>query len=349
MTHPANPQTPSAVPAPRVSVIIPTYNTAGFIAEALQSVFAQSFTDFEVIVINDGSPDTEQLERTLQPFRQRLAYLKQANGGPSAARNRGIEAARGEFLAFLDSDDSWLPDYLSLQMQSFAEHPELDVVCADTEFYGDPQMNGHTFLAQSRLRGPVTFAAMLMGNPLTTSCVVARKRVAVQAGLFDESLRVAEDYDLWLRMAAGGAVIKRRWKVLARHRVHPGGLSAEDETLWLKSHIQVLGKVEKNPHLSAEMRQSLRRQLADFRALLDTEQGKRYLATGAYEQAIDSFRCANALLRSRKIQLILAGLRIAPALTRMAAAAWERLGRQKFLRANKSRGQSGEPLPQGLV
>lgn len=342
-------QTDSGLQTPRVSVIIPAFNTASFIGETLQSVFAQSFTDFEVILINDGSPDTPELERNLRAFARKIIYLKQPNRGPSAARNTGIRAARGEFLAFLDSDDTWLPEYLSSQMKSFEDSPELDLVCTDTMFYGDPQFDGQTFFSRCRLQGPVSFPGMLIGNPLTTSCVVARTRVVMEAGLFDETLRVAEDYDLWLRIAAGGAVIKRRWKVLGRHRLHPGGLSAEDETLWLKSHIQVLGNVEKSVQVSPDLRQEVRRQVICFRVLLDMEQGKRYLATGSFEQAMSCFGNANALVRSRKVHLLLMGLRIAPRLTRWGARMWEHLSPLECLRSRKTPQKVSEPPPEGLL
>jgi glycosyltransferase involved in cell wall biosynthesis len=315
---------------PRVSVIIPAYNAAAFIAETLQSVFTQTFTNFEVIVVNDGSPDTADLERQLQQFRERITYLKQENLGPSAARNAAIRAAHGEFLAFLDSDDCWLRDYLASQMKSFQEHPELDLVCADTMFYGDPQLEGKTFFSCCRLQGPVTFGGLLIENPLTTSCVVARTRVVLDAGLFDETLRVAEDYDLWLRIAATGALIKRRWKVLARHRMHSSSLSSEDETLWLKSHIRVLANME-NRQLSQELREQIRRQLICFRVLLDTEEGKRHLARGAFDEAISCFANVNALRGSGKVRLILTGLRVAPKLTRCGAKIWQRLIKKRVL------------------
>src|SRR5580704_11335265 len=102
--------------SPAVSVIVPAYNTAEFIAETLDSVFQQTFTNSEVIVVNDGSPDTEKLEAVLEPFRHRIVYLKQENRGLSGARNTAIRKARGEFLAFLDSDDMWLPKYLETQV-----------------------------------------------------------------------------------------------------------------------------------------------------------------------------------------------------------------------------------------
>src|SRR6202023_3461491 len=109
-----------------------SYKTAPFITETLDSVFAQTFSDFEVIVINDGSPDTEELERKLEPFMDRIIYIKQPNRGPGAARNAGIRAACGEFLAFLDSDDTWLTEDLASQMECFEKTPSLDLICADT-------------------------------------------------------------------------------------------------------------------------------------------------------------------------------------------------------------------------
>src|ERR1700682_3677216 len=99
-------------PSPRVSIIIPSYKTADLIAACLDSVFAQTFQDFEAIVVNDGSPDTPELEKVLAPYLDRVVYIKQPNKRAAGARNTAIAQARGEFLAFLDSDDSWYPDHL---------------------------------------------------------------------------------------------------------------------------------------------------------------------------------------------------------------------------------------------
>src|SRR5689334_15389457 len=116
--------------APRVSVIVPAYNTPPFIAETLDSVFAQSLTDSEVLVVNDGSPDTPALEQALQPYRDRIQYIVQSNGGLSAARNTAIRASRAELIALLDSDDVWEPDYLRDQVRELDERG-LTVVYAD--------------------------------------------------------------------------------------------------------------------------------------------------------------------------------------------------------------------------
>src|ERR1700751_944670 len=102
--------------APSVSVIIPSYNTAAYIAEALDSVFAQTFTDFEVIVVNDGSPDADELEAALAPFAARTQFISEGNRGASAARNAGIGVARGNYIALLDADDRWAPDFLERQV-----------------------------------------------------------------------------------------------------------------------------------------------------------------------------------------------------------------------------------------
>jgi len=117
-----------------VSIVIPAYNVAQYISETLESVFAQTFTDYEVIVVNDGSPDTEDFEQAIEPYLSRIRYLKQENRGASVARNTGLQAARGEFIAFLDADDLWLPPYLDQQMK-FIRERGCDLACADAEFF----------------------------------------------------------------------------------------------------------------------------------------------------------------------------------------------------------------------
>src|SRR5258708_13916994 len=114
-----------------VSVVIPVYNSANNIAEALNSVLNQTFSKYEIIVVNDGSPDTPLLKRALEPFRQRIRYIQQENQGPSGARNAGILAARGKYVAFLDSDDRWLPSHLASQIEVLDARPSLALIYAD--------------------------------------------------------------------------------------------------------------------------------------------------------------------------------------------------------------------------
>ena len=124
---------------PKISVIIPSYKTASLIARCLDTVMAQTYQDFEAIVVNDGSPDTPELEKVLEPYMDRIVYIKQQNKRCAGARNTAIKAARGEFLAFLDSDDTWYPEHLESQMKQFTDDPSLDLVYSDSLLVGDPE------------------------------------------------------------------------------------------------------------------------------------------------------------------------------------------------------------------
>ncbi len=194
---------------PVVSIIIPAYNVAPYIGETLDSVVAQTFADYEVIVINDGSPDIEDLECALARFTGRLNYLKQENRGASAARNTGLRAAQGELVAFLDADDLWLPNYLYEQVK-FMRARDCDLVCADAEVFNDASREEKTYMeslmADAPPTGDVTFLGLLSAEQsLITSGVVARRELIHQVGLFDEALRNSQDFDLWLRLARLGA------------------------------------------------------------------------------------------------------------------------------------------------
>src|SRR5438105_6635392 len=146
--------------AERVSVIIPAYNVAPYIAETLKSVFAQTKPAFEVIVVNDGSPDTEKLEEVLDPFLDRIVYLKQENRGLSGARNTGIRAAKGDLIALLDGDDLWLPEYIQTQTDFLRRHPKYDLVYCNAVFFGDPAYEGRQFMDICSSLGEVTPAAI---------------------------------------------------------------------------------------------------------------------------------------------------------------------------------------------
>ena len=215
-----------------VSVVIPAYNCVEYIPAALDSVFAQTFTDFEVVVVNDGSPNTEILEHLIAPYRNRIIYLKQENRGPSAARNTGIRAARGEYLAFLDSDDCWPREYLAAQMKLFEETPSLDLVYADALIFGDTSFPYKRFV--SNLSQPVTFEDLLLkGCQIIPSATVARKQVIVDTGFFDEneSVRGVEDYDMWLRIVYRGAKLAYQPSALILRRFHSGALTSDPASI----------------------------------------------------------------------------------------------------------------------
>jgi len=306
----------AASASPVVSVIIPAYNAGSFLGAALQSVFTQTFKDFEVIVINDGSPDTEKLEDAILPYGDRIIYLTQENKGPSAARNAGIRRARGEFIAFLDSDDAWAPDYLAEQTKLLRENPDVGAVYSDTRRCSESGEEGRTFMEECPSTGPVTFESLLVEQvQIPMSFSVARRQAVIDAGLFDDRFRRVEDYDLWLRLLHRGRRIIYHKKVLGRALVHAGSLS-DSKPEMRTAVIQVLKKLDGILTLSPQTRELLRRRMAFHEAHYDKLMAKQYLAQRDYDRAIMSVTRANEFFKSPKLRLTLLGLRVAPGLLR---------------------------------
>ena len=145
---------------PKISVVIPAYNSAEYISETLASVIAQKFREHEIIVVNDGSPDTEQFERSIRNRIEDIVYIKQKNAGAGIARNTAIEAARGEIIAFLDADDVWLPDFLSSQFV-FLNRNSYDMVYCDAILFGMNSAYRRTFMETAPSRGEANFESIL--------------------------------------------------------------------------------------------------------------------------------------------------------------------------------------------
>jgi glycosyltransferase involved in cell wall biosynthesis len=183
-----------------VSVVIPTFNSAGFLVQAIQSVLAQTYQDFEIIVVDDAS--TDNTESAIQRFGNRVSYIRQESGGPSAARNRGILQSRGELIAFLDADDLWRPTKLARQVEYMAQHSEAVLVYTDFTRGPEPGSNNQSRLQAFQQRNPVSaFQGLLLENFIATSTVMVRRSALATSGLFDPALRGSEDLDLWLRLA----------------------------------------------------------------------------------------------------------------------------------------------------
>ena len=299
--------------SPLVSVIIPAYDVAEFIGEALDSVLAQSFTDYEIIVVNDGSPDTEGLERALAPYMSRIVYLKQDNRGVSAARNKGIKAARGTFIAFLDADDSWLPNYLDVQVARIQADATIDVLYPNVMMFGGTSEAGEEFMTICPSSGDVTFERLISQECNVSNCSIARRETIIRAGLFDESLRSVEDFDLWLRVVKKGGRIAYHRDVLARYRRRFGSLTADP--IWLSQNIiRVLDKVNQTMELTPSERASVDLHQQRFRALLSFHKGKHAFFSGDTAGAIDGLTEANRFFRNRKTAITLMMLRVAPRL-----------------------------------
>ncbi len=232
---------------PLVSVIIPTYNRARFLAEALNSVLIQTYPLWEIIVIDDGSTDeTEELVKKY-PVR----YVKQAHQGVAAARNQGIRLARGELIAFLDSDDLWLPKKLERQVAFFRDHPE--AVAVQTE---------EIWIRQGRRVNPKKKHAKESGfifHRCVELCVVSpsgvmlKRNIFEEIGLFDETFPVAEDYELWLRLSARYPIYLIKEPLVVKRGGHEDQLSRQPGLDWYR--LLALAKLIKNePRLTPAMR-----------------------------------------------------------------------------------------------
>ncbi len=184
-----------------VSVVIPAYNSERYIADAIKSVLAQSFRPHEIIVVDDGSSDGTA--RALQPFAGVIRYLYQENRGEPAARNTGMRATSGSYIAFLDADDLWAPEKLELQMAYFAAHPSCAFVYSDMTTFDENGVIDPSVKVRFNItfpRGNI-FPALFRETLFGSGSVVFRKDCIEKVGYFDEDFLVGSDYEMWLRMA----------------------------------------------------------------------------------------------------------------------------------------------------
>jgi glycosyltransferase involved in cell wall biosynthesis len=183
-----------------VSVVIPTYNRRQFIVAAIESVLAQTYQPLEIIVADDGSTDgtAEELRR----FGKRVRYLAQPNRSASAARNLGIRAAAGEYIALLDSDDLWAPAKIEKQVALLERHPEVGVIYCQGHTLYMASGESHPLRYEPELRGDLR-RRLLFGNCVTgsASAVLIRSACFEKVGFFDETLRSAEDWEMWIRIS----------------------------------------------------------------------------------------------------------------------------------------------------
>src|SRR5262245_19430222 len=307
---------PIVAARPAVSVIIPAYRASGDIAVALDSVFAQTFPHFEVIVVNDGSPDTAELEAAIAPYRSRLGYIVQPNRGAGAARNAGIDASAAPYVAFLDADDRWTPDFLSAQVSYLEARPHCDLVYADALISGESPLAGRRFMDTAPSDGDVTLLSLVEQRcNIVLSTVVARRKAIVDAGLFDETLRRGQDFELWLRLAWRGATLACQKIVLAERRVRANGLSG-DALAEIERALNVLDRFSRARTLAREVRTALRIRMMSLVDQLEIEQGKLRILEGNFAAA--KYHLSAARERPLKLRMVLLALKLAPRVVRAA-------------------------------
>jgi glycosyltransferase involved in cell wall biosynthesis len=184
---------------PLVSVIIPAYNSASYVAQAVDIALAQSYAPLEIIVVDDGSSDNTA--EVLKPYEERIQFVQQANHGPAHARNTAIRRARGELLAFLDADDQWLPEKLALQVPHFLGNPKVGVVHSDWVVLDMETGQRRPSTRPHHLGVGNCYRRLFDDIYVNTPTAVVRRECLERVGMFDEELRVYEDYDLMIRIA----------------------------------------------------------------------------------------------------------------------------------------------------
>ncbi len=247
----------------KVSVIIPCFNYGAYLPRAVTSIINQTWKDWEILIVNDGSTDnTDAIVGTLPVDHYPIRYIgRRENRGPSYTRNEGMNAAEGQFLAFLDADDEWYPEKLERQIRLFQDDSSLGLVAAGVHLIDENKGIERRYLPSRFPDRKTLVRSMLMKNVIpATSSVVIRKRCIDDLGGFDEDLRFAEDWDLWLRIASKYGV-NFIHEPLIRFYEHPNNVSrdilkmSEGRKVVIKRH---------SPRL---LREGLVRRIDVFRAL----------------------------------------------------------------------------------
>jgi len=213
---------------PTVSAIITTYNLGTMLPDAIESVLRQDWRDIEIIVVDDGS--TDDTPEVMKRYSGLVQYVSQKNAGPSAARNTGVQASSGKFVAFLDGDDLWKPNKISRQLAEFENDPAVGLVSSDFSIHEGDSVT-ESYLANCRqVASGMIFLNLLKENFLLPSAAMLRRECLIEIGAWDESLRGTEDRDYWLRVARSWHIIVIP-EVLTVKRNRPDNLTSNQDRL----------------------------------------------------------------------------------------------------------------------
>jgi glycosyltransferase involved in cell wall biosynthesis len=245
---------------PKVSVIIPTYNCAHYLEQAIESAMNQTYDDLEIIVIDDGS--TDDTSQVVRKYEASIKYIRQENRGLPAARNHAIKSSLGELIALLDADDWWEPSKLAEQVPILVEDTELCLVYSDLEVVYDDGSITPSFLSSRPLAASgYVFDQLLQSGFILPSTVLLRRTCLEEVGMFDEAMRSHEDIDLWLRMC-------QRWKVtLVRkpltHRRQGTANMTSNDNLRTEYGIKLFVKALTLPNITKNQHHAIVRQLGN--------------------------------------------------------------------------------------
>ena len=222
---------------PLVSVIIPNYNHAQYVGDAIWSVLTQEYRNFEIIVVDDGSTDNSR--EVIAQFGDKVQYIHQKNAGLSAARNTGIKASKGVLIGVLDADDMYESIFLSTLVVTLQENPDADGVYCGYQFV-DHKNNLLPQIEARLVDHDKLYDALLDGNFFVPESIFLRRYVYDNIGLFDETLRACEDWDVWLRVTKKYKIVHSP-NILTRHRILPGSMSTDPQRM-LTYRLAVLKK-----------------------------------------------------------------------------------------------------------
>ena len=255
---------------PKVSVIIPSYNCAQYITDAVDCVLAQTYQDFEIVVVDDGS--TDHTKDALQPYMNRIQYIYQKNKGLPGARNTGIKASNGEWITLLDADDLWDTHKLECEMKVMEDHPDVKFAFSDARLFNNEGVLMPSVMLQPNQYSSRTIKHSIShfqtddgnvlvrnlldelvfdGNPMMVACVIIKKEVFDHVGLFNEKFNMAEDHEMWLRICLHYDTLYLN-KVLASYRVNDQGISG---SLSQRGYRYAYGEgwsIDENYHLLPE-------------------------------------------------------------------------------------------------
>ena len=239
--------------SPLVSVIMPAYNAAKTIAKSIESVLAQTYETWELIVIDDGSSDeTASITKQFEISDKRIVYVKLSkNGGLPNARNEGCKLAKGEFIAFLDSDDLWHLDKLNMQVSFHLRNPQIEISHTDYVFFDDSKIYKRPlkkYIEPRRIKEGLLYPAICYRNPIGVLTVVLKRSLINEVNFFDKSLKTMEDQDLWVRIAKIGKEFGFIDKVLASYRLSVSGISKQTGK-YKKAYKVYIAKILKNENV----------------------------------------------------------------------------------------------------
>jgi glycosyltransferase involved in cell wall biosynthesis len=251
---------------PRVSVVLPTYNCSAFLGKAIDSVLAQSYKDYEIIVVDDGS--TDHTSSLMAHYEKHTRYFYQNNKGVSAARNLALMHATGEFIAYLDADDIWYPAKLAQQVAFLDAHPDCGLVHTEVSVIDDEDNLIH-FSFNRETQRPVPYGycltELLQRSHIQTLTVLERARCIAIVGNFDEHLPVVQDYDHWIRVAIEGFSIGYLEEPLGKYRWRRGSLMRNEHKYVADLVAMYEGLLRipraKNPGMTDEMKHIIHEQL----------------------------------------------------------------------------------------